>query len=233
MEKIKKEASKLANEEPKEKVVKGAKEKAEKEPKTKAKKKSKKQSKKKVEKTVSLNEDKSKKREKILKRIRLVDNPELEMSAREALREYLTANHKSKTPERDAVLSVMYRLTVPADIEAIHALVEQEFGHMSPTTVYYSLELLIEAKLVNRIELIEKGKSFYERTLGTKPHGYSICRTCGAIKELPLEDLSEPLKKRVAFGFRVENISLFVYGTCRACHTIEIRKQKNSTNNNI
>lgn len=158
-----------------------------------------------------------KKRDLIVKKIRLVENEVTVAKACAIMDRYLVEKHRNKTPERVFVLSLIYRLNIPADIETIQQLIEQEYGHVSPTTVYYSLQLLIEAKLVRRVELIENGPSFYEKTLDTPPHGYTVCRNCGAIKVFPLDNIRNDACKHASAGFHIDDVSLTIKGTCRSC----------------
>lgn len=177
-------------------------------------------------------EERAKKREVILKKIRLVKNAEAEKKACTILDRYLEANHKNKTPERSFLLSLMYQLTVPADVETIHSLTEEHFGHVSPTTVYYALQLFIKAKIVRSINLIENGRVFYEKTVDAPPLGYVICRNCGAIKTFPLSNVWSEAEQHISTGYHIDDITTIVNGTCRTCQRkiskekAAIRKQK-------
>lgn len=162
-------------------------------------------------------EESTRRRDEIVKKIRLIKNDEAEAKAHAILDKYLSDHKKNKTPERSFILSLIYKLSVPADIETIHGLVEKNYGHVSPTTVYYALQLFIEARLVRRIELIENGPSFYERTVDAIPHGYTVCRTCGAVKTFSLESIYGNISKFPATGFHIESVSLIINGTCRSC----------------
>lgn len=174
-------------------------------------------------------EEYTKKRDKIVKKIRLVSNEVSEAKACAIMDRYLVENHKNKTPERAFILSLIYQLSIPADIETIHALVEEHYGHISPTTVYYTLQLLIEAKLVRRIELIENGPAFFEKTLDITPHGYTVCRDCGAVKVFPLDNIRNEASMHAATGFHVEDISLIVRGQCRTCAKKAAKPKKVTT----
>ena len=109
----------------------------------------------------------------------------------------------------------------------IHRLVEEQYGHVSPTTVYYTLQLLTEAKLVRRIELIENGPAFFEKTLDTIPHGYTVCRHCGTIKLFPLENIRKDASMHAASGFHIDDVSLIIRGSCRSCAR-KMAKEKSS-----
>lgn len=169
-------------------------------------------------------EENAKKRDNIIKKIRLINNEEAEQKAIAIFNKFLLSAHKNRTPERINILSLIYRLTAPADMETIHQIVEEHYSHVSPTTVYYTLQLLVEAKLVNRLELIENGPAFFEKSLDNEPHGYSICRHCGIIKTIPLNNIKDEVSNKVAKGFHIDNISLTIFGTCKSCY-----KKLNST----
>ena len=173
------------------------------------------------------NEEIVKKRDLIVKKIRIVNNEETEAKACAILDRYLVEKHKNKTPERVYILSLIYKLNIPADIETIHKLVEEQYGHVSPTTVYYTLQLLTEAKLARRIELIENGPAFFEKTLDTIPHGYTVCRHCGTIKLFPLENIRKDASMHAASGFHIDDVSLIIRGSCRSCAR-KMAKEKNS-----
>ena len=162
-------------------------------------------------------EDITRKREVIAKKIRLIENGDAEAEALAILDNYLLVHHKNKTPERSFILSLLYKLSLPADIETIHSYVENNYGHVSPTTVYYALQLFIEAGIARRVELIENGPSFYEKTIGTVPHGYTVCSKCGALRYISLEKMSGEIGRLPATGFRIVNVSLVLHGICRSC----------------
>ena len=166
------------------------------------------------------------KRDLIIKKIRLVENATTEKKALNILNRYLEANHKNKSTERAFILTLLYQLTVPADIETIHGLVEKHFGHVSPTTVYYALQLFIDAKLARRIELIEGGPAFFEKTLDTIPCGYTICRDCGVVKTFTLEKIRDTVLKYPASKFLVDDVSLVIRGICRSCATKKSKEEK-------
>lgn len=173
------------------------------------------------------NEEIVKKRDLIVKKICLVNNEETEAKACAILDRFLVEKHKNKTPERAFILSLIYKLNIPADIETIHRLVEEQYGHVSPTTVYYTLQLLTEAKLVRRIELIENGPAFFEKTLDTIPHGYTVCRHCGTIMLFPLENIRKDASMHAASGFHIDDVSLIIRGSCWSCAR-KMAKEKSS-----
>lgn len=174
-------------------------------------------------------EEKNKKRDTIVRKLRIVNNEVTIAKACAVLDRYLVEKHKNKTPERVFILSLLYQLTLPADIDTIHRLVEEHYGHVSQTTVYYTLQLLSEARLVRRIDLIENGPAFYEKTLGEMPHGYTVCRKCGAIKCFSLDNIKRDASMHVAGGFQIDDVTLVIRGTCRSCVRKRHKEEKEKT----
>lgn len=121
------------------------------------------------------------------------------------------------TPERLNILAVIYKLSGPADPETIHKFVENDFGHVSLSTVYYVIELLLNAKLIRKLNLVEGGPFFYEKTIDTENHAYSICSHCGKVRSLSMKKYVNDLKTLPAQSFNLETISLIFYGECRNC----------------
>lgn len=142
---------------------------------------------------------------------------ELYVRARDILQEWLVAHHKRVTVERFFVLEEIYSLVMPVDVETLHKLVCEDFGTVSLTTVYNCLDLFIETGLVRRIELVSGGMKFYERKLGQVPRGYVICRECGKLKAITIENSISEVTGKLPHRFALEDITLVATGLCAAC----------------
>lgn len=158
-----------------------------------------------------------KRRNVIVEKLKLVENEALIKKATDKLLSFLGGKHKSVTPERLNILAVIYKLSGPADPETIHKFVENDFGHVSLSTVYYVIELLLNAKLIRKLNLVEGGPFFYEKTIDTENHAYSICSHCGKVRSLSMKKYINDLKTLPAQSFNLETISLIFYGECRNC----------------
>lgn len=152
---------------------------------------------------------------------------ELYARAREILQDWLVAHHKRVTVERFFVLEEVYSLAMPVDVETLHKRVCEDFGTVSLTTVYNSLDLFIEIGLVRRIELVSGGMKFYERKLGQVPRGYVICRECGKLKAITIENTIQEVSGKLPYRFVLEDITLVATGLCSSCN----KKHNNSENN--
>ena len=107
--------------------------------------------------------------------------------------------------------------------EEIYDLVRNEFRDIGIATVYRTVQLLLEMKLIDRIELND-GCVRYEIGHTKHYHHHLICKECGKI--IPFDDdLLEDLEKHIekTLGFCVLDHELKLYGKCKDC----IEKEKN------
>ncbi len=87
---------------------------------------------------------------------------------------------------------------------------------MDLSTVYRTLELLVELDLAKEADLGE-GKKYYELASG-EDHHHMVCRKCGRVLHLD-DSLLEPARRtaRELYGFQVQFADLVIFGTCREC----------------
>lgn len=137
---------------------------------------------------------------------------------------YMEEHSKRRTPERSFILRKIYEQNVPVDIQTLHSIVCKEAGTVALTTVYNNLALLIDARLVRRLDLVGGAMAFFEKTLGVEPHGYMICQRCGKIRTLQVKSLTQEINPQLPKGFQITDINLQVNGYCKKCQTL-IRKE--------
>jgi Fur family ferric uptake transcriptional regulator len=87
--------------------------------------------------------------------------------------------------------------------------------HVSRSTVYNTLKLLVEAELVQ--EVCERhGRVRYEHTYGHPPHEHMICEICGAIFEFSDEQLAARIEDNCRqSGFVPQEHRVAVFGVCQ------------------
>lgn len=160
----------------------------------------------------------NRKRDVILSNLQRVPLPPEYQTAVASMEDYLHSQHKRCTIERRFVLEMLYQLTQPVDIGTLHQLICGEQGNVALTTVYSTLELLVQLHLARRVELVSHGMTFFERTLGVEPHGYVVCDQCGAISILKQPTLLHDLQPQMPRGFVPDDYSLIIHGLCSKCH---------------
>ena len=135
--------------------------------------------------------------------------------------EYLDAHGMRHTPERYAILNRIMNINGHFTIEELQQLIDGDGFRVSRSTVYNTVELLIEAKMLRR-HVFEGLQVQYERI--TLPHTHLICTTCGKVKEVRDPNFAAFMNARRFNAFNTDHYSLHVYGTCSTC----ARKAKRS-----
>lgn len=160
-------------------------------------------------------------REKIVTKLKLKDQEPGLQEARAILKAYLEERNMIITQEREYILWVIYHLDAPFDIDALHALVCQEKGRVCRATVYNNLHMFVDAGVVARFQPFVNGSQFFERCIGQKPHGYQVCKRCGAIKTVSLEEVIPPIAEQLTATFHTNQYCLYVLGLCATCYKEE------------
>ena len=99
-------------------------------------------------------------------------------------------------------------------IEELQQLVNNAGFRVSRSTVYNTVELLMDATIVRR-HVFEGMQAQYERI--TLPHTHLICTTCGKVKETRDTNFAAYMNARRFNAFNADHYSLYVYGTCSTC----------------
>ena len=136
-------------------------------------------------------------------------------SIRELFTEYLKQHKHRKTPERYAILEKIYSYEVHFNADILFNLMTTEY-RVSLATIYNTLDLLIDCKLVIKHQL---GGQFaqYEKTFGNSTHHHLICTHCGKVKEFSDNQLRLSIQNRKFAHFQTSHYSLYMYGLCQKC----------------
>jgi Fur family ferric uptake transcriptional regulator len=134
---------------------------------------------------------------------------------KEIFTEYLKKHKHRKTPERYAILERIYLYEGHFNAEVLYNLMEAEY-RVSLATVYNTLELLLDCKLIIKHQL---GGQFaqYEKAFGNNTHHHLICTHCGKVKEFTDKQLRIAIQNRKFAHFQTSHYSLYLYGLCRKC----------------
>lgn len=175
-------------------------------------------------------EEKQQRREKIVNAIKYKENLEQGLEeAQNVLTRYLKERSLNSTPERNYILSVIYHIDGPFDVDSLHKLVCEKKGYLCRVTIYNSLMLFVEAGVVARFQPFPSGTQFFEKCIGQKPHGYQVCRKCGAIRVLKMDDVMAPITDQLTNTFHPAQYCLYVVGLCNNCfkeerHEVKLRQ---------
>ena len=121
--------------------------------------------------------------------------------------------------QRESIKEYLASTTSHPTADAVYLHVREEFPHISLGTVYRNLKLLAD---MGEIQRFSSGDGSEHFDYNTDPHYHFVCRTCGAIIDMPLElvhDTSDLLS--APFPGRVDSHAVFFYGECEDCRKKE------------
>lgn len=149
--------------------------------------------------------------------------------------DYLDAHGMRKTTERYAILKRILEINGHFTIEELRQIIDSDGFRVSRSTVYNTVELLMDAKMLRR-HVFEGMQAQYERI--TLPHTHLICTNCGKVKEVRDTNFAAFMNARRFNAFNTDHYSLYVYGTCSTCARKLKRsrysaRDENNKNNNF
>ena len=121
------------------------------------------------------------------------------------------------TPQREMVLSAMHETKGLATADEIYSRVQESSSAVDLSTVYRTLDLLQEFNIVACIDPSD-GQHRYELLGVHGPHIHLICRSCGKVMGIDLQE-ARPLagQLKAKYGFAADLDHLSIAGLCRAC----------------
>jgi Fur family ferric uptake transcriptional regulator len=136
------------------------------------------------------------------------------------LQEALRRSGQRLTPQRMMVLSALAQQDGHVTAETILELVRPDYPYINLSTVYRTLDMLVEVGLVAETDLGGGVRQF--ELMGSKPHHHLICQRCGHTIEIgddTLQPLRERLQQRYGFEPRMDHFAIF--GICAHCREQE------------
>jgi Fur family ferric uptake transcriptional regulator len=121
------------------------------------------------------------------------------------------------TPQREMVLSAMHEVDGLVTADEIYGHVRKLSAAVDISTVYRTLDLLQELKMVACVDPGD-GQHRYELLGVHGPHIHLVCQLCGAVTGIELAQ-AQPLVDRLLaeHGFVVDLDRLTIQGLCREC----------------
>lgn len=136
------------------------------------------------------------------------------------IKKQLHAASYKLTPQREATVLVLLEHEVDhLSAEDVFLLVKEKSPDIGLATVYRTLELLTDLKIVDKINFGDGVARFDLRQEGADHfHHHLICIECGKVEEIQ-EDLLGDVEKIVEsrWNFTIKDHWLTFHGVCREC----------------
>jgi len=118
------------------------------------------------------------------------------------------------TPQRVAILDYLLKTSDHPSAENIHKIIQKKYPMVSLSTIYKTLDLLKEKKLVNEIKV--EGEARFDAH--TDAHINLVCMNCGKIDDIDEDSLNE-IKNRAAkkSKYLILKGSFELFGYCTNC----------------
>lgn len=133
------------------------------------------------------------------------------------------------TIPRQAILDALSATSEHLSAEDVYITVHKLYPHIGLTTVYRTLELMVNMGLVFKLDFGDR-RARYELSMGPKGirhHHHLVCTNCGRVidytdfideeKEL-LGQTEKGLSKK--FNFKITNHLIQFYGLCDKCQNV-------------
>lgn len=121
------------------------------------------------------------------------------------------------TGPRSAIISFLIDTNDHPEIQDIHDEVTKKYPGIGIATVYRTIELLRELKLISIIELLD-GRQRYELNLPNDHHHHLVCTDCKRIVEFGncnFKQLIDDIESSTRF--KIDSHTTTAYGLCPQC----------------
>jgi Fe2+ or Zn2+ uptake regulation protein len=116
--------------------------------------------------------------------------------------------------QRIKILQLILDKKEHSSADSIYQELVHEIPTLSKTTVYNTLALFVEKKIINSFT-IDNTELLYEHS--DKPHAHFQCRVCKSIFDVELESTLFEMKE--IENNKVEQVNIYIKGICEKCST--------------
>lgn len=129
---------------------------------------------------------------------------------------YLVEKKLRKTEERYAIFQCICGFPGHFDVDGLYQKLEETHFHVSKSTLYNTVEVLVDGGLLVRHPLNGQAVQYELRALADT-HLHLICTRCGMIRELKNDVLEQEVANLKISRFTPQYHALYIYGLCSKC----------------
>ncbi len=127
-------------------------------------------------------------------------------------KQFLEEHNYRKTPERFSILEEIYTRQDHFNAEDLYDVMKQNKYRVSKATIYNTIELLLEAKLIRKHQFANEKLSYYEKSYFNKLHDHIVMMDTGEVIEFcdpRIQSIKDTLEE--IFDIDIEKHSLYFY----------------------
>ncbi|MBO8170608.1 MAG: transcriptional repressor [Bacillaceae bacterium] len=138
----------------------------------------------------------------------------------ERIKQQLHSHNYKLTPQRESTVMVLLENEEDhLSAEDVYMLVKEKSPEIGLATVYRTLELLSDLKIIHKINFGDGVARYEFRAEDAEHHHHHlVCLNCGSVDEI-MEDLLGEVEKQVEhdFDFKIVDHRLTFHGICHRC----------------
>ena len=137
----------------------------------------------------------------------------------EKVQEYLMSKGIRPSPQRIAIMNYLLDNCNHPTVEAVYDALHTSMLTLSKTTVYNTLKLFEEKRVVQLLNIDERNVRL-DATM--EPHAHFQCMRCGKIFDVPMKNggkMVELLGMNEMTGFAVQQTQIYYKGLCSHCQS--------------
>ena len=136
---------------------------------------------------------------------------------KQVFRSFIDSKNLRYTVQRDILIEELYINGGHLTPDEFSEIIKNKHPEIGKATVYRTLKLLEEAKLISKIEFGD-GRIRYEICTDKEHHDHLICEKCKKSVEV-IDPKIESLQNRLAqkHGFELTGHRLYLFGICKNC----------------
>lgn len=135
---------------------------------------------------------------------------------RKSFSEYLKSKKLRQTTERDAIFAKICQTKNLFTPDTIWKQLEDDHFHVSRASIYNTIVLLLDAKIVVRHQFSSTIIQ-YELKCIAEQHHYTICTSCNVVSEIKNDKINNHFSGYKISKFASEYYTLYFYGICSKC----------------